>query len=141
MSKGIAMMVAAVLAWSGLIAIFVEGRHFLLFNVDFPIDLMYLGFAAIMFYVSRERAGAALVRAACLLVGVVLVGVGLIGLADRQVLGLAPLGLQPLDFLLFWGLGGAALIAAVLPRAEVPIWDVERERTPVQESAYEGSGR
>ena len=132
MSKGITMMVAIVLVGHGLIGLLIEGEHFLLFNVDFMLDLMYIALGAVLFFASREHAGAPLVRGAALVVGAVLVGVGLLGLVDRHLFGLAPTGLLPLDFLLFWGLGGAALLASVLPRAHENIWEVEREETPVQ---------
>lgn len=132
MSKGIAMMVGAVLFGHGVIGLFIEGRHFLLFNVDFALDLLYLALGAMLLFVSRERAGGPLVRLGLLAAGVVLVGVGLLGLVDHRLFGFAPLGLLPLDHLLFYGLGGACLIGAILPRAEVPIWDVERDGTPVQ---------
>lgn len=132
MSKGIAMMVAIVLVGHGLIGLLIEGEHFLLFNVDLTLDVMYLVLGAILFFASREHAGAPLVRAASFFVGAVLVGVGLLGLLDRHLFGLAPLGLLPLDFLLFFCLGGAALLGAVLPRAHENIWEVEREGTPVQ---------
>ena len=132
MSKGIATMVAIVMLAHGFFGLFIEGRHFLLFNYDFALDLMYLSLGVVLFFASRERAGAPLVRAASLFVGAVLVGVGLLGLLDRYLFGAAPLGLMPLDFLFFWGLGGAALLASVLPRAHENIWEVEREETPVQ---------
>lgn len=132
MSKGIAMMVGAVLLGHGLIGLFIEGRHFLLFNVDFTLDLMHILLGAMLLFASRERAGGPVVRAALLVAGVVLAGVGVLTLVDDHLFGFAPTGILPLDRLLFFGLGTACLVGAVLRRAEMPIWDVERHSPPVQ---------
>lgn len=132
MSKAIAAMVGAVLVGHGLIGLLVEGSHFLLFNVDLPLDVLYLLLGAMLLFVSRERAGGPLTRAGLLVAGGVLVVVGALGLLDDRLFGLAPTGLLPLDVLLFFGLGGSCLIGVVLRRADLPIWEVDRHRPPIQ---------
>ena len=62
---------------------------------------------------------------------VVLLTVGALGLSDKYLLGAAPTGLAPGDYLLFFGLGAAAALGAVLPHADRPIWadqDPDRAR-------------
>lgn len=132
MSKAIAIMVAWVLGGHGLVGLFIEGRPFLLFNVDFALDLVHLFCAGVLLVAAREHAADITVRGALLLVAALEIGTGLWGLADRHLGGLAPTGLFPLDFLLTFGLGGATLLGALLPHADRNIWDVQRRSTPVQ---------
>lgn len=124
MSKAIAMMLAMILGGHGLLGLFIEGEPFMRFNMDFALDLVHLGSAAVLIAVSRERASDPAVRGGLLLVAGLQIGTGLLGMADRHLLGLAPTGLQEFDFLLTFGLGSAALVGALLPRAERNIWEV-----------------
>lgn len=50
--------------------------------------------------------------------------------AGLLLIGLAPTGIQPLDPLLTFGLGGAALIGAFLPHAERNVWETDRNPLP-----------
>lgn len=123
MSKVIALMMAFVLGGHGLLGLFIEGQPLLLFNVDLTVDALHLLCAGVLAFAGRPHASVTTVRGGLLLVAVLQAGVGLMGLGDRHLGGLAPTGLQPLDFLLTFGFAGAALLAAVLPRAGENIWE------------------
>lgn len=125
MSKAIALMVGLILLGHGLVGLPIEGRPFLLFNVDLALDLLHLLCAGALLLAGREHAGELLVRGALLFTAVVEGGIGLWGLADRHLGGVAPTGLFDLDYLLTFGLAGATLIGALLPRAASNLWDLQ----------------
>lgn len=123
MSKAIAAMAGIFLVGHGFINLFIEGHHFLLFNTDILLDLMHLAFGALLLFVSRDRAPGALVGAALALTAVVFAVVGLFGLIDRHLGGIAPTGLAPGDYLLYFGIAAATALGVILPHSERPIWE------------------
>lgn len=117
MTKAIATMVGILLLSHGGLGLFVEGEHLLgLFNVDFSMDLFYLATGAALVWAGETHLSASGTRGVVGLVALLHVGVGLLGLLDKHLFGLAPTGYELFDFLLFFGLGGALLLAAVQPR-------------------------
>jgi hypothetical protein len=124
MSKAIAWMIALFLVGHGIIGLFIEGQHFLLFNVDLALDALYLLTGGALFFASRADAAEIIVRLVLAGTGGLYALIGVIGLFDLTLFGVAPTGLAQGDFLLFFGIGGVALLGAVLPHAERPIWEV-----------------
>lgn len=121
MGKAIAIMVGIVLGGHGLIGLFIEGRHFLIFNVDVVLDVTYLASAAILLFVGLVNVGAAVIRGSMLLVTAVLALLGVWGVADDHLGGLAPTGLTVMDLAALFGLALGVLIGALSTRITEPI--------------------
>jgi hypothetical protein len=121
MGKAVAIMVGIILGGHGLIGLFIEGTHFLIFNVDFILDITYLASAAILLFVGLAPVGGAVIRGSMLLVTAVLGLLGLWGLSDDHLGGLAPTGLTIMDLAALFGLALGTLIGALWGRITEPI--------------------
>ncbi|BDI23635.1 hypothetical protein [Herbiconiux sp. L3-i23] len=121
MAKAIAIMVGVIMGSHGLIGLFIEGQHMLIFNVDIALDVLYLVSAAILLFVGFVPVSALVVRGGSLLVAAALTLAGLLGMADDQLGGAAPTGLTLMDLVILFGLAAALVTGGVWPRAAEPI--------------------
>lgn len=118
MTKAIATMVGILLLSHGGLGLFIEGEHLLgLFNVDLAMDLTYLTLGVLLVLVGETEVSAGLTRGVVALGALVMGGIGLLGLLDHHLFGLAPTGFELLDFLVFFGIAGALVLAALQPRS------------------------
>jgi hypothetical protein len=122
MGKATAVMLGILVGGHGLLGLLVEGEHLVnLFNVDIFIDTVHLLAAAALLIVGLSDSSPAVIRGVLLLFAGAYFLIGLLGLLDERIGGLLPTGLEPLDFLLLFGLGAAALLVGVLPSATRPL--------------------
>jgi len=122
MAKAIALLIGILLASHALLGFFIEGDKLLgVLNVDLAADILYAICAAALIIVGSTRTPTRGIRAVLGGVGLVFLAWGALGLADNTIGGILPTGLELMDFMLLFGLGGAAAIVAALPTSSRPL--------------------
>jgi len=131
MGRAVGLVIGVLLGLHGLVGLFVEGDHLVeLFNVDLLLDIVYLACAAALIGAALGARSPRVMRASLLAVGGVLLLLGVLGVLDNRLWGAAPTGFTGFDFLLFFAIGGACVVLALLPRTAAPLSTAGRPLTP-----------
>jgi hypothetical protein len=122
MGKAWMVMVAAVLGGHGLVGLFIEGSHMLgVLNVDFFVDVLYLGSAVALLLAGTRPIGPGAIRGTLAAFGGLFTLMGVLSIFDNELGGLTPTGFTIVDDFLFFGIGLSGLALAMTPSSVEPL--------------------
>jgi hypothetical protein len=122
MGKAWMVMVAAILGGHGFVGLFIEGSHLLeILNVDFFVDVLYLGSAVVLLLAGTRQIGPGAIRGTLLAFGGLFTLMGILSIIDNELGGLTPTGFTIVDDFLFFGLGLSGLALALTPSSVEPL--------------------